>query len=324
MSNHSCGALLQDGRGERAEALAELDLEVHRRLHRRRPGVAQDAPGAQGPRAELHPALEPADDLAVGQQAGDVLEQLGLVVANRWPRPPCPARNRAISSVLKRGPRKLPLLGVAAVGVARLLQELMPDEQGRAQRAAGVAGRGLDPEVVERPLAEQPAVGHAVERDAAGQDQVLHARSARGRRRPIRSTTSSVTAWMLAARSMCRCSSGDSGRAGRAAEEVVEPPAGHRQPLAVVEVIHVEPEAAVGLEVDQALEDQVLVDRPAVGGQAHQLVFAAVDLEAAVIGERRIEQAERVRETRCGRSAGSGSPRRPRRWPCSTRRRRRG
>ena len=32
--------------------------------------------------------------------------------------------------------------------------------------------------------------------------------------RPIRSTASSVTAWMLAARSMCRCSSGDSGWRG--------------------------------------------------------------------------------------------------------------
>ena len=42
-------------------------------------GIAQDAARAQGPRAELHAALEPADDLAVGQQPGDVLEQLGLV-----------------------------------------------------------------------------------------------------------------------------------------------------------------------------------------------------------------------------------------------------
>ena len=53
----------------------------------------------------------------------------------------------------------------------------MPDEQGRAERPAGVAGRRLDPDVVERPLAQQPAVGHAVERDAAGQDEVLHAGS---------------------------------------------------------------------------------------------------------------------------------------------------
>ena len=42
----------------------------------------------------------------------------------------------------------------------------------------------------------------------------------------------------------------------RAAEQVVELPAGHRQALAVVEVLHVQPEAAVGLEVDEVLVDQ--------------------------------------------------------------------
>ena len=38
-------------------------------------------------------------------------------------------------------------------------------------------------------------------------------------RAPIRSTASSVTAWMLAARSMCRCSQRRLGRSRRAAEE---------------------------------------------------------------------------------------------------------
>ncbi len=81
-----------------------------------------------------------------------------------------------------------------------------------------------------------------------------------------------------------------------AAEETIEPAVGHRQSLAVLEIVHVEPEAAVGLHVDQARADQLLVDRPAIGGQPHQLVLAAVDLEAAVVGEGRVEQAERVGE----------------------------
>ena len=80
----------------------------------------------------------------------------------------------------------------------------MPDEQRRAQRAAGVAGGRLDPESLEGPLAQQPAVGHAVERHAAGQDQVFLSCLLAGAARPIRRTISSVTAWMLAARSMCR------------------------------------------------------------------------------------------------------------------------
>ena len=74
------GMLLEHARGERPEALAVLDLEVHRGLHRWRAGVADDAPRAERSRAELHPALEPADHLAVGHQAGDVIEQVGLVV----------------------------------------------------------------------------------------------------------------------------------------------------------------------------------------------------------------------------------------------------
>ena len=209
------GALAEHGRGERPEALAELDLEVHRRLHGRRARVAQDAARAQGPRAELHPALEPADDLAVGQQAGDVVEQLGLVVEPPARTAPCAARDRSTSSVVKLGPEEAPLLGSRGrSGRAGLVQELVPDEQRRAQRAAGIAGGRLDPDVVEVALAEQPAVGHAVQRHAAGQDQVLHPGPSACTWRPIRSTASSVTAWMLAARSMCRCSSGDSGARG--------------------------------------------------------------------------------------------------------------
>ena len=49
----------------------------------------------------------------------------------------------------------------------------------RAERAAGIAGRRLDPDVVERALAQQLAVGHAVQRDAAGQAEIARAGFAR-------------------------------------------------------------------------------------------------------------------------------------------------
>src|SRR6185312_3484689 len=58
----------QDARGERTEGLAELDLEVHRRLHRRRARVAEDAARPERARAELHAPLEPADDAAFGEE----------------------------------------------------------------------------------------------------------------------------------------------------------------------------------------------------------------------------------------------------------------
>src|SRR5262249_39926306 len=70
----------------------------------------------------------------------------------------------------------------------------------------------------------------------------------------------------------------------------------HRETLAVVEVLHVEPEAAVGLDVDQMLFDQIAILRCAVGCQTHQLVLTAAHLEAAVIRERGVQKAERVRK----------------------------
>ena len=101
------GPLPEDGRRERPEALAELDLEVHGGLHGRRPGIAQDAARTQGPGAELHPALEPADDLAIGQQSGDMVEQLGLVGE---PLPGYALLGQEPLDLVGReaGPRKLP------------------------------------------------------------------------------------------------------------------------------------------------------------------------------------------------------------------------
>ena len=99
---------------------------------------------------------------------------------------------------------------------------------------------------------------------------------------------------------MCRCSRSAPARRGGPPNRRWNAPVGHRQALAVVEIVHVQPETAVGLEVDQVLRGSVPVDRPAVGRQAHQLVFAAVDLEAAVVSECRVKQPERVRKLRGG------------------------
>ena len=62
------------------------------------------------------------------------------------------------------------------------LEQVVGGERG-AERAAGVARRRLDPDALERAVAQDLAVGDAVERDAAGEAQVLLpglARRARG------------------------------------------------------------------------------------------------------------------------------------------------
>ena len=51
----------------------------------------------------------------------------------------------------------------------------MPDVQRDAERAAGVAGGRLNPELVDDLLAQDPSVADAVERDAAGEAQVAEA-----------------------------------------------------------------------------------------------------------------------------------------------------
>ena len=60
----------------------------------------------------------------------------------------------------------------APVGVPLLPLDDVPGAQGRAQRAAGVAGGRLDPDVVKGAFAQQLAVGHAVQGHAAGQAEV--------------------------------------------------------------------------------------------------------------------------------------------------------
>ncbi len=86
------------------------------------------------------------------------------------------------------------------------------------------------------------------------------------------------------------------GRPRWTAEHLMELRAGHGQARAVIEVGLVEPEGAVRLQVDQVVENPVDISWLAVGGQPHQLVFAGIDLEAGVIGKRRIQQTERMRE----------------------------
>ena len=65
------------------------------------------------------------------------------------------------------------MASLPGVTVRGCLQVPVPDQLRHAERAAGIARRRLDPEPLERPFAQQPPVADAVERDAAGQAEVL-------------------------------------------------------------------------------------------------------------------------------------------------------
>ena len=72
--------LLKDHRRERTETFTELDLQVHGRLHFRRACITYNRARAQSPRAEFHSPVEPAHDLFLREQLGNVFSMLCLIV----------------------------------------------------------------------------------------------------------------------------------------------------------------------------------------------------------------------------------------------------
>ena len=139
--------------------------------------VTQDAaaPSARGPNS-IRPWNQPTI-FPSASRAGDASSSSdsSLEALDAGARPTRLSENRATWSVVKLGPRKLPCWrrgprAGAAFPVADARRT------GPPQGAAGIAGGRLDPDVLERPFAEQSAVGDAVQGHAAGQDQVLQAR----------------------------------------------------------------------------------------------------------------------------------------------------
>ena len=87
-----------------------------------------------------------------------------------------PARRRAreISRWLILGSQEGALHRIAPIDRALVPEMVVPCRERSAERAAGVAGGWLDPDVAEGAVAQQLAVRHAVERDTPGEAQVLH------------------------------------------------------------------------------------------------------------------------------------------------------
>ena len=71
----------------------------------------------------------------------------------------------------------------AAVGLALLAEELVPHRERGADRATGIARGRLHPDVLEGAVAQNLAIGDAIERDAAGETEIFKAMIARERAR---------------------------------------------------------------------------------------------------------------------------------------------
>ena len=124
--------------------------------------------------------------------------------------------------------------------------------------------------------------------------------------RAIFRTISSVTSWIERARSISRCVSFDSGaRAG--------PPKSRSNPAPVIVSRSAKSKYSMSSRIEPSSQTwtsfsriSVRVLRLAVGREAHELVLAAVHLEAAEVRERRVEKAERVRETQLATACRAG------------------
>ena len=169
---------------------------------------------------------------------------------------PAAARRRSTSGCAKAGPSKAPSIRSWPPSALRsLAEELVPDRERRADRAAGIARRRLHPDVLEGAVAQDLAVGHAVERDAAGETEIVEAVLARER---ARQPQHDLLGHLLdrgrdvhverREQILCRV-------AHRRAEQLGEFPVGHGEAGAIVEIVEVEPERSVLLEIDQVIEN---------------------------------------------------------------------
>ncbi len=144
-------------------------------------------------------------------------------------------------------------------------------------------------------MLQQVGVAHAVECDAAGE----HGAVDPGQRVGVSAHPEhDLGDDLLDRRGQVAFAFGDRtfGSPRRSAEESIETAVRHLATADVVEVLEIGRERTVGGEADEVLEDGVLVDGSTVGGESHQLVLAGVHPEAGLVGERRVEEAQRVRE----------------------------
>src|SRR5687768_6817222 len=156
----------QHDRREGPEAFAKLDLEVHRRLHLRRPGVAKNAASPKRPRSKLHPSLKPTDHFLRSQKVHGVPDQFRFISTVAILRAKGVKRLPDLRAV-EGGTEQTSLLGIRIFRRPWIVEQLIPHEQGRAQSASGIAGGWLHPDVLEWSLAQKTTVGHTVEGNTA-------------------------------------------------------------------------------------------------------------------------------------------------------------
>ena len=224
------------------------------------------------------------------------------------------ARSRAVH---RRSPERM--IGHVAVRIAEV--DAVGIER-RAQRAAGVARRRRHEHALESGLGEDPRIGDAVERHAAAEAEVRQAGLAVQRARDVDQDVlehALHAGGAVGEAPALGASRGRSARSGCAAARTDRRIATNTIASAVVwnsKYSRSSAKAPSGVR-RISLRTSSTMRRPAVGGEAHHLVFVFVHREAEIGGERRVEHAERMREPDLAqqRDVGARRPARRSPWP---------
>src|SRR5262249_60949152 len=86
------------------------------------------------------------------------------------------------------------------------------------------------------------------------------------------------------------------GLRSRPPEQRMESVMGNPQAGTVVEIGLIQPKRAVGLDINQPIENEIGEFGLAVWREPHHFIFARIHLEAGVVSKCRIKQPERVRK----------------------------
>src|SRR5262249_7038592 len=156
-----CDILTENGGSKRAKALTILHPQIQHLLHGWRAWVREDRTCAERARTKLHAPLHPADRFAAGERCNCSVDH-GLLCPHRESRTGLDKTAFDIR-LRERWPQKGPHHNITtAVGIALLAEKHVPDRESRPDRAAGITGARLHPDVLKSAVAQQLAIGDAV------------------------------------------------------------------------------------------------------------------------------------------------------------------
>src|SRR5262249_59079010 len=131
------------------------------RLHRWRAWIAEDRPGAESARSELHASLEPADGVAADECIDRFVDERHVTQQRE---PSTDGAQTSLDVLLsERRPEERTVHGVVLpVDDSRLASIQVICTEGRAQRPPRIAGCRLDPNTTKVAISENIPVRNAV------------------------------------------------------------------------------------------------------------------------------------------------------------------